>query len=338
MAMERNKSRNGTPKLITQIPLEILDDLAARFIINFPHKDHTRICFQLELAHWFYSDEYVPDERTHLRKCDMEEFFKHMFRHIPFLRPHSGDEEFAQIYANWKKYKLSVPTYGAIMLNEELTHVVLAESYWRKNSWGFPKGKVNEDETAHRCAVREVYEETGYNIAEKIDPNMYITKTINDQECGLFLIPGVPMNTKFKPIAKFEIRDIDWFALDLLPSSKNDPIPPGLVFKKPGLVMTYNSLFMAMPFIKDIRKWVASQRRQRSHRRDSHRRLSTQSTTPNPQRQKAKARVSETLSQPNAEQQVAPYGTMEYMPKAWMNFKVDKKAFFQALDSVLLTQ
>ena len=55
-------------------------------------------------------------------------------------------------------------------------------------------------------------------------------------------------------------------------------------------------------------------------------------------RQKAKARVSETLSEPNAEQQVAPYGSMEYMPKAWMNFKVDKKAFYQALDSVLLTQ
>ena len=54
-------------------------------------------------------------------------------------------------------------------------------------------------------------------------------------------------------------------------------------------------------------------------------------------RQKAKARVSETLSQPNAEQ-VAPYGSMEYMPKAWMNFKIDKKAFYQALDSVLLTQ
>ena len=42
----------------------------------------------------------------------MEEFFKHMFRHIPFLRPHSGDEELAQIYANWKRYKFSVPTYG----------------------------------------------------------------------------------------------------------------------------------------------------------------------------------------------------------------------------------
>ena len=85
-------------------------------------------------------------------------------------------------------------------------------------------------------SVREVKEETGYDIAEKIDPTMYITKTINDQECRLFLIPGVPMNTEFKPIAKFEIRDIKWFALDSLPSSKNDPIPPH---------MTYNSLFMA---------------------------------------------------------------------------------------------
>jgi len=329
MAKERNQSRNGTPN----IPLEILDDLAVRFILHFLHKDdHIRICFQLELAHWFYSDEYVPDKSTDVQKCDMQEFFKQMYRHVPFLRPHSGDEEFAQTYANWKQYKLAVPTYGAIMLNEELTHVVLAQSYWHKNSWGFPKGKVNEDEAAHRCAVREVMEETGYDIADKIDPTMFITKTINDQECRLFLIPGVPMNTEFKPIAKFEIRDIKWFALDSLPSSKNDPIPPS---------MTYNSMFMAMPFIKDIRKWVEIQRRQHSHRRDSHRRLSTRSTTPNPhlpQRQKAKARVSETLSQPNAEQQVAPYGTMEYMPKAWMNFKVDKKAFFQALDSVLLTQ
>ena len=68
--------------------------------------------FQLELAHWFYSDEYVPDKSTDVQKCDMQEFFKQMYRHVPFLRPHSGDEEFAQTYANWKQYKLAVPTYG----------------------------------------------------------------------------------------------------------------------------------------------------------------------------------------------------------------------------------
>ena len=44
------------------IPLEILDDLGSRFIINVPQeerKDLIRICFQIELAHWFYDDEYV---------------------------------------------------------------------------------------------------------------------------------------------------------------------------------------------------------------------------------------------------------------------------------------
>ena len=44
------------------IPLEILDDLGSRFIINVPEeerKDLIRICFQIELAHWFYVDEYV---------------------------------------------------------------------------------------------------------------------------------------------------------------------------------------------------------------------------------------------------------------------------------------
>ena len=326
--MERNQSRNATPRpRISTIPTDILDDLASRFIINFPEKDDLiRICFQLELAHWFYSDEYVLDESKastyNLQKCNMTEFSTHMWRHIPFLRLRHGNDV-NQILEDWKQYKISVPTYGAIMLNEDLTHVVLVQSYWNKTSWGFPKGKVNEFEAPHLCAVREVMEETGYSIADKIDPEAYSTQIINDQECVLFFIPGVPMNTKFKPIAKFEIRGIEWYSLDLLPSSKKDPIPDALHLK-------YNSLFMVMPFVRSIRQWVASQKRQQGHRRRS-----TQPTTPNPHRQNVKARVSE--SQAKAEQ-VAPYGSMEYMPKAWMNFKVDKKALFEAMDSVLKTQ
>ena len=51
------------------IPLEILDDLGSRFIINVPEeerKDLIRICFQIELAHWFYVDEYVKGDEIHL--------------------------------------------------------------------------------------------------------------------------------------------------------------------------------------------------------------------------------------------------------------------------------
>jgi len=302
------------------IPLDILDDLGSRFIINLPEMlrtDLIRICFQMETAHWFYSDEYVANEvkaasyKNNLRNCSMHEFAKHMFRHIPFLRKHANNVD--EILENWRQYKITVPTYGAIILNEDLTQVLLVQSYWNKTSWGFPKGKVNEEEAPHLCAVREVLEETGYSIADKIDPDQYSEVVINEQVSRLFFIPGVPMSTVFSPKTKYEIRDCQWFPLELLPSSKKDPIPDSLPLK-------YNSLYMVMPFVRSIRQWVASHKR-RTH----HRRRSTQhSTTPNPHRgQKSKA------------DQMAPFGTLEYMPKAWMNFTVKKKDLFLAMDEVL---
>ena len=59
------------------------------------------------------------------------------------------------------RYKKNVPTYGAILMNSDLDKVLLVQSYFAKSSWGFPKGKVNEDEDPLHCAIREVYEETG---------------------------------------------------------------------------------------------------------------------------------------------------------------------------------
>lgn len=51
---------------------------------------------------------------------------------------------------------MAVPTYGAILISDDLAHVLLVQSYWAKSSWGFPKGKVNEDEEPDACAIREV--------------------------------------------------------------------------------------------------------------------------------------------------------------------------------------
>lgn len=51
---------------------------------------------------------------------------------------------------------MSVPTYGAILISEDFNNVLLVQSYWARSSWGFPKGKVNEDEEPLHCAIREV--------------------------------------------------------------------------------------------------------------------------------------------------------------------------------------
>lgn len=65
------------------ITADILDDLASRFIINVPddeRSDFVRICFQIELAHWFYLDFYCTGEdgKT-LATCGIKQFANHIF-------------------------------------------------------------------------------------------------------------------------------------------------------------------------------------------------------------------------------------------------------------------
>ena len=128
------------------------------YMFLFKSHQFSRQLFQMETAHWFYIDEYISDEikassyTPKLRSCSMKEFAEHMFRHIHFLRGYSDDVE--TILDDWRSYKLSVPTYGAIMLNEDMSRVLLVQSYWNRTSWGFPKGKVNEEEQPHLCAIR----------------------------------------------------------------------------------------------------------------------------------------------------------------------------------------
>lgn len=227
---------------------DILDDLGSRFIINVPENERhnlIRVCFQIELAHWFYLDFYCVAQK---QKCGIKQFAFQLFQHIPFLQPHVNFVE--TILEDWKQYKLSVPTYGAILLSEDLKHVLLVQSFWAKSSWGFPKGKINENEEPVHCAIREVYEETGYDIKNLLVPTEFIELVINYQYTRLYLIRGVPLMTVFAPRTRNEIKSCQWFPIDLLPVSKNDN------FVKDNLSMNGNSFFMILPFVKRLKKWL----------------------------------------------------------------------------------
>ena len=222
-----------------------MNDIFSRFIINVPEeerKDLVRICFQIELAHWFYLDFYCTDENPKLRPCGMREFATHIFFHIPFLKPHVANID--SILEQWREYKQNVPTFGAIVLNEDLTKVLLVQSYWAKNSWSFPKGKVNEDEDPSHCAVREVLEETGFDISNLIDENEYIESVINEQLVRLYIICGVQKDTKFQPKTRNEIKNVDWFSLADLPNNKKDMTPKVKIGVGP------NAFFMVIPFVR----------------------------------------------------------------------------------------
>lgn len=66
-----------------KIPTDILDDLASRFIINVPVEERSnlvRICFQIELAHWFYLDFYCEQNKDKLTPCGIKQFALHLFQ------------------------------------------------------------------------------------------------------------------------------------------------------------------------------------------------------------------------------------------------------------------
>ena len=78
------------------IPRDILDELAARFIIPMreeERKDLVRVCFLIEQAHWFYIDFYVNNSEYKLAQGTIKEFAQHIFNHIPFLRKHANRVE-----------------------------------------------------------------------------------------------------------------------------------------------------------------------------------------------------------------------------------------------------
>jgi mRNA-decapping enzyme subunit 2 len=74
------------------------------------------------------------------------------------------------------KKALIVALYMVHLNNLFFFQVLLVQGWFSKNSWGFPKGKVNEDELPHECAVREVEEEAGINLEKLIDQRHYLEK------------------------------------------------------------------------------------------------------------------------------------------------------------------
>uniref|UniRef100_A0A672L010 m7GpppN-mRNA hydrolase n=1 Tax=Sinocyclocheilus grahami TaxID=75366 RepID=A0A672L010_SINGR len=215
-----------------EIPNGLLDDLCSRFILHIPSEERDnaiRVCFQIELAHWFYLD-FCMQNSPGLPQCGIRDFAK----------------DVQKVLEQWKEYKMGVPTFGAIILDETLDNVLMVQGYLAKSGWGFPKGKVNEDEAFHDCAVREVLEETGFDIRDRICQKTYIEQRISDQLVRLYIIPGVPKDTKFNPKTRKEIRNIEWFSVDKLPCHRNDMTP------KSKLGLAPNKFFMAIPFMRYI--------------------------------------------------------------------------------------
>eukprot|EP00092_Neocalanus_flemingeri_P003858 GFUD01004154.1.p1 GENE.GFUD01004154.1~~GFUD01004154.1.p1 ORF type:complete len:416 (-),score=116.83 GFUD01004154.1:73-1320(-) len=249
------KQENKIPTTCHAIPLSVLDELASRFLINMPLEERDnliRVCFQLELAHWFYIDFYVSSDPS-LVEGSMKEFAAHMFHHVPFLQKYSDQVD--EVVEMWREYKLSVPVNGAIILNTTLDKVLMVQGFNAKSGWAFPKGKVNEGEEPHICASREVMEETGFDVGQLIQQKVYLEQVVNNQTVRLYLVAGVSEKNVFCPRSRGEISSIQWWDLASLPTRVGDKST------RDRLGLSAHMFYNVIPFIRCVQKWAVRQKK-----------------------------------------------------------------------------
>lgn len=236
-----------------------------RFIINLPQEELEsveRICFQVEEGQWYYEDFIRPLDPD-LPSLNLRNFCLRIFQHCPLLSEFSPYHH-ATAFEEFLAYKTRVPVRGAIMLNQAMDQVILVKGWKKGANWSFPRGKINKDESDLACAIREVYEETGYDVeaAGLVGPQAemkYIDVVIQHQHLRLYVFPGVPMDTQFEAKTRKEISKIDWWKLSELPTlKKKKQHQEG---RGEDLALNANKFYMVAPFLVPLKKWISQQKR-----------------------------------------------------------------------------
>jgi mRNA-decapping enzyme subunit 2 len=216
---------------------QALDDVEARFLYNLPKSEleHTeRLFFQIEQAYWFYED-FKADVYSHLPHFStLKAFATKLFSYSALLSK-AGDK-FQELFTDYRNYKSKIPVYGCIMLNPPMTKVVLVCDYNGK-SWTFPRGKINENETEFSCAVREVYEETGFDPSPHCKEEDNLLAFIDGKQIKLFVACNVPETTVFTIMTRKEISEVAFHPLDALPKT-----------------------YAVNPFLEKLKRWITKRK------------------------------------------------------------------------------
>ncbi|CAF1884316.1 hypothetical protein Bca4012_047814 [Brassica carinata] len=226
---------------------ELLDDLCSRFVLNVPEEDQQsfeRILFLVEYAYWYYEDNAVENDPT-LKSLSLKEFTSLLFNSCDVLRPYVSNID--DIFKDFTSYKCRVPVTGAIILDETYERCLLVKG-WKGSSWSFPRGKKSKDEEDYACAIREVLEETGFDVSKLLKKEEYIEFTFRQQRVRLYIVAGVTDDTAFAPQTKKEISEIAWHRLDHLQPASNEVITHGVAGLK---------LYMVAPFLGSLKSWIS---------------------------------------------------------------------------------
>lgn len=247
-------SMSGPPSLP-----DIFQDLEARFLLNLPDSELSsfpRLFFQLQQAQWFYCDFYV-DRWPHALPpyTQLKAFCSKFFSLSPLLS--SQLSRFEDVYESFSTYLQSVPVCGVILLNPRMDRVVMVRG-WKGNSWSFPKGKIDANETELQCALRECREEVGYDVGDaQVGEDDWIEAAVSGKSVRLFVVCGVDESFHFETRTRKEISGIEWVDISALPSYRDQKQGGGGAEEGEKKKKFWN----VMPFVDELKRWIGNKKK-----------------------------------------------------------------------------
>lgn len=107
---------------------------------------------------------------------------------------------------------------GCFVVRSDRGHieVLLVKPFMNRDSWGIPKGHIDEGESPEQCALREVKEETGLDVHILCEMPQTKTTNKNENKTVRTFFASLP---KDQPIVlDSENAEVKWFPITELPA------------------------------------------------------------------------------------------------------------------------
>lgn len=148
-----------------------ISGISEKFLPIIPaadRKSFNRIGFHIEAAWWFYQD-YCRPQAPRLPNLNFREFAPLLLSFKPdLLSPFGGLHALPRLIESFFNYRSQIPVCGAAIFDSDRKRILFVRGFHASSKWTFPRGKMNAHESAAACAIREVWEEVGYDITSLV--------------------------------------------------------------------------------------------------------------------------------------------------------------------------
>eukprot|EP00668_Euglena_longa_P015652 GGOE01019775.1.p1 GENE.GGOE01019775.1~~GGOE01019775.1.p1 ORF type:complete len:696 (-),score=86.93 GGOE01019775.1:142-2229(-) len=173
-----------------------------------------RVLSRLEKLFWTYYDDVCKGDADAPRgrlTTEFRRFASRVLAAVPSLLP-PCQTSLAEVLCAFERTKSSAPRAYLVMLNPTGTQVVMVRQV--RNAWWFlPGGKQEPQETLRITALREAYEETGFDATPHLVDVEVQMKGVH-RPTHVWFATKVPEEFAFQPQTVGEVADVAWRLLD----------------------------------------------------------------------------------------------------------------------------